>query len=251
MYIQAQHQPSSNPVEAFLGRRRGRDGPGGSREGCLQGWKKEEEGDGEEAVSSPIPAELLVPARPAQLPQAGPGNCLAGCDLTAHVCPACSQTSQHHLLCPCLHFLSLPPHHLFLLCLSPPSLSKVGLEMEKPSGKLSRSPSGNQLTPHFRPKLLGSLPVAETPPTVPGAAWPDGGSFPADEGLGPGERMGSGHPCRRWAGALGTVGGGPGHVVKTGWGQEGGGDGTVGGGQPHLRFRVVSRLPLTEAGTSV
>lgn len=161
MCIQAQHQPSSNPMEAFLGRRRGRDGPGGSREGCLQGWRKEEEGDGEEAVSSPIPAELLVPARPAQLPQAGQGNCLAGCDLTAHVCPACSQTSQHHLLCPCLHFLSLPhpqPHHHFLLCLSPPSLSKVGLEMEKPAGKLSRSPSGNQLTPHFQPKLLTSSP---------------------------------------------------------------------------------------------
>ena len=123
----------------------------------MQGWRKEEEGDREEAVSSPIPAELLVPARPAQLPQAGRGHCL-GCGLTAHVCPACSQTSQHHLLCPCLHFLSLPPHHHFLRCLSLPSLSKVGLEMEKPAGKPSRSPSGNQLTPHFRPKLLTSGP---------------------------------------------------------------------------------------------
>ena len=54
-------------------------GGGGSREECLQGWRKKEAGDGEEAVSSPIPVELLVPARPTQLPQAGCGNCLAGC----------------------------------------------------------------------------------------------------------------------------------------------------------------------------
>lgn len=33
--------------------------------------------------------------------------------------------------------------------------------------------------------------MAETPLTVPGTAWPDGWSFPADEGLGPGERVGS------------------------------------------------------------
>ena len=88
MCIQTQHQPSSNPVEAFLGWRRGRDGTGGSREECLQGWRKKEEGDGEEAMSSPIPVELLVPARPTQLPQTGYGNCLAGCDVTAYVCSA-------------------------------------------------------------------------------------------------------------------------------------------------------------------
>lgn len=148
------------------------------------------------------------------------------------------------------HFLTQPHNH-FLLYLSPPSLSKVGLEMEKPAKKQTRRPSGNQLAPHFRSKLLGPLPVAETPPRAPGPAWPYGWSFQADEGLGRGQRVGSGHPCRCWAGTLGTVSGEPGHVVKTGWDKKSRGNGMVMGGRPHLCFRVVSRLPLTEAGTSV
>lgn len=139
-------------------------GGGGSREECLQGWRKKEArkkeaGDGEEAVSSPIPVELLVPARPTQLPQAGCGNCLAGCDVTAHVCSTCSQTSQHHLLCPRLHLLSLShpqPHHHFLLYLSPPSLSNVGLEMEKPAEKPQEAPAGTSL-------LLTSGPSSSLP----------------------------------------------------------------------------------------
>ena len=169
--------------------------------------------------------------------------------------------------------LSSPP---LALTFSPPASSSLsplpvssqpqqrGFGNGEACRETSRSPSGNQLTPYFRPKLLtsgqaphfwstllGPLPVAETPPRAPGPAWPDGWSFQADEGLGWGQRVGSGHPCKFWAGTLGTVGGGPGHVVKTGRDQDGRGKGAVRGGRPHLRFRVASRLPLTEAGASV
>ena len=154
----------------------------------------------------------------------------------------------------CSHFLTPSLIITFsFTCLLPASARWVWKWRSLPRNRqeAQREPAYSSLpaqAPHFWSTLLGPLPVTETPPRVPGPAWPDGWSFQADEGLGWGQRVGSSHPCRFWAGTLGTVGGGPGHVVKTGWDQEGRGKGTVRGGWPHLRFWVVSRLPLTEAG---
>lgn len=203
-------------------------------------------------MSSPIPVELLVPARPTQLPQAGCGNCLAGCD---NGCPCLLNlvsdlSAPSSLSLPPLSLtLSSQPHNHFLLYLSSqPQQSGFG-NGEACQENRQEDPAGDSL-------LLISGPSSWAL-----SLWQRLHQERLDQ---PGLMVGPSRQMRGWAGARGggqssvqVLGwdpehsGEPGHVVKTGWDKKSEVMEWSWGSRPHLCFRVVSRLPLTEAGTSV